>query len=63
MQIRHWLDSHNPISMINYGREKNIPTQILTDKYGFGVSFGEQHPLTIVVIMTLKGSYMRSGHF
>ena len=21
--------------------EKNIPTQILTDKYGFGVSFGE----------------------
>ena len=41
MQIRHLLDSHNPISTINYGREKNIPTQILIDKYGFGVSFGE----------------------
>ena len=44
--------------MINYGRDqKNIPTQILTDKYGFGVSFGEKHPLTIVDIMTLKESY------
>ena len=28
-------------SLINYGREKNIPIQILTDKYGCGVSFGE----------------------
>ena len=42
MQIRYWIDSHNPISIINYERDKkNIPTQILTDKYGFGVSFGE----------------------
>ena len=57
MQIRHWLDSHNPISIINYGRDqKNIPTQILTHKYGIWVSFGEENPLTIVVIMTLKGT-------
>ena len=34
--------SYNPISIIIYGRDqKNIPTQILTNKYGFGVSFGE----------------------
>ena len=33
-----FLRAYNPISIINYGKDKkNIPTQILTDKYGFGV--------------------------